>query len=416
LSRVRVRVFAETLLENKAVKKISKKWIDYCEIKKVKKLIQSIRSDIRENIEMEATLTLSTVLIQRIVRGCLGRRSVVREYLNHRSVNLIQRFLWQAKRRKMTLNVVIRCRVRIRKRNIEDKKAALIQALIRRYLSRCWFLKRQKRLVREKMTREKKIKAKAACGLQTLFRVVLSKKIVARRRKEKIEDDEIAFKFEELECKLEGMHSDYLKDLLVIRAQSGVRALIAKKEFLKKSSAVLKQTEVTTTNRLTGEVLKIQSLARGYLSRKEYKAYLPYLQNQAQKRIFCVECEKFEATRRCLDCKDRYCNNCFLKLHKKGVRKNHSWLPTTTLTPLREAILQSVTATTYGTNNTDKTSANKNGQGWTENQDWGQEEIAGKTTISVEWEEYFDESAQAKYWFNSQTGEASWISPFTSTN
>lgn len=28
-----------------------------------------------------------------------------------------------------------------------------------------------------------------------------------------------------------------------------------------------------------------------------------------------------------------------------------------------------------------------------------------------EWEEFYDESARAKYWFNKVTGEASWINP-----
>jgi hypothetical protein len=30
-----------------------------------------------------------------------------------------------------------------------------------------------------------------------------------------------------------------------------------------------------------------------------------------------------------------------------------------------------------------------------------------------EWEEFYDESAKAKYWFNKITGEASWINPMT---
>ncbi len=29
-----------------------------------------------------------------------------------------------------------------------------------------------------------------------------------------------------------------------------------------------------------------------------------------------------------------------------------------------------------------------------------------------DWEEFYDESARAKYWYNKKTGEASWINPF----
>ena len=33
-------------------------------------------------------------------------------------------------------------------------------------------------------------------------------------------------------------------------------------------------------------------------------------------------------------------------------------------------------------------------------------------TVNMEWGEFFDESAQANYWFNNSTGEASWINPY----
>jgi hypothetical protein len=36
----------------------------------------------------------------------------------------------------------------------------------------------------------------------------------------------------------------------------------------------------------------------------------------------------------------------------------------------------------------------------------------GKKVNPKDWEEFFDESARAKYWYNKKTGEASWISPF----
>lgn len=28
-----------------------------------------------------------------------------------------------------------------------------------------------------------------------------------------------------------------------------------------------------------------------------------------------------------------------------------------------------------------------------------------------DWEEFYDAAAQAKYWFNKKTGEASWVNP-----
>ncbi|RYG66808.1 hypothetical protein EON64_08890 [archaeon] len=29
-----------------------------------------------------------------------------------------------------------------------------------------------------------------------------------------------------------------------------------------------------------------------------------------------------------------------------------------------------------------------------------------------DWEEFYDNQAKAKYWFNKKTGEASWINPY----
>jgi hypothetical protein len=31
---------------------------------------------------------------------------------------------------------------------------------------------------------------------------------------------------------------------------------------------------------------------------------------------------------------------------------------------------------------------------------------------NTDWEEFYDPSAKAKYWYNNKTGEASWINPF----
>jgi hypothetical protein len=37
--------------------------------------------------------------------------------------------------------------------------------------------------------------------------------------------------------------------------------------------------------------------------------------------------------------------------------------------------------------------------------------VSSKGPKKQEWEEFFDKSARAKYWFNKTTGEASWTQP-----
>merc|ERR1711988_737232 len=69
----------------------------------------------------------------------------------------------------------------------------------------------------------------------------------------------------------------------------------------------------------------IQSLARGVQSRIKFKKDLPTLKANRKKRNFCIECELNVAVKKCRDCKDRFCDSCFISIHRKGARKTHSW-------------------------------------------------------------------------------------------
>jgi hypothetical protein len=117
---------------------------------------------------------------------------------------------------------------------------------------------------------------------------------------------------------LENVHSSYLTELMALRTQTGARALLAKKQFLKKSAEYVKEIEAREKKRLDDAATKIQALMRGVFGRRKYKKMLPQLRKEAQQRSFCVECEETPATRRCVDCKDRYCEPCFRRIHTKG--------------------------------------------------------------------------------------------------
>lgn len=64
--------------------------------------------------------------------------------------------------------------------------------------------------------------------------------------------------------------------------------------------------------------IKIQALARGVKARTQFEKDKVRLKKEKQARNFCVECESQVASRRCRQCKDRFCDACFLKFHKKG--------------------------------------------------------------------------------------------------
>ena len=64
---------------------------------------------------------------------------------------------------------------------------------------------------------------------------------------------------------------------------------------------------------------KIQAMVRGRRSRLLFLRDLPDLRKSRQKRGFCVECELKPVRKRCLQCKDLFCDSCYEKVHKKGI-------------------------------------------------------------------------------------------------
>lgn len=126
--------------------------------------------------------------------------------------------------------------------------------------------------------------------------------------------------------------------------------------------------------------MRIQATYRGYVGRQKFKEIEPTLRKALKARAFCVECEVNVATKRCRECKDQYCDKCFDVLHRKGKRKTHGWDST-----------RRDTTNSMNSNN-------------------------GNHSLGLEnpnlWEEYWDENAQAKYWYHTVTGEATWICPY----
>ena len=65
-------------------------------------------------------------------------------------------------------------------------------------------------------------------------------------------------------------------------------------------------------------ITKIQALTRGILGRAKYKKLLPLLRRRKQVRLLCAECDKTVAIKICRNCKDKFCEECYTKLHRKG--------------------------------------------------------------------------------------------------
>lgn len=224
--------------------------------------------------------------------------------------------------------------------------------------------------------------------IQCIYRCHRAKKRVAKQRILMAEREQERRENAELEKLIEGFHESWLQELLAIRAQSGVRAHLARAEFLKRANAHKEQIILDRIKKKDEAAAKLQAIIRGVLSRKRHKKNLPNLKKALKMKAYCVECEGKIATRRCRQCRDRFCTDCYMLLHQKGKRKEHSFE--------NIKIDARLLAMSF-----DEQEGNKNKKK-------DKEEKVNKR----DWEEFFDTEAKAKYWFNKKTGEASWVCPY----
>ena len=427
-TQARVRVVE--LIRQRSASRIQHAWRGRKALAVAHEELLSRRESLVKEKERVAAQSTKCFDCQRVVRGYLARRRVIKI----RQIAVVRKVLERHKRLAIADTAVANFRRRKARLVLVNKKAVVIQALVRRFLGRCWFLKRYKRMMRDRVAREKKRKEKAATKIQAMIRRRLAKKIVAKRRREVAEEKRVKEAFASLEMKLEELHSEWLEEIFVIRAQSGVRGWLAKKAFLKRSEEIVREAEKKWETKQNTAATKIQSLARGVAGRRQFNAALPALIQAAQLRLFCVECEKKVAKRRCLGCKDKYCVGCYERLHRKGGRFYHSWLPTPALTREQRRVIKlhnpSALADEHYVEGQDG-----DGEGDGEElkdehaepspydadpfndpftQSWASNGSAVASAAQKgDWDEHWDDNAQAKYWFNRVTGEAQWVNPYS---
>lgn len=142
---------------------------------------------------------------------------------------------------------------------------------------------------------------------------------------------------------------------------------------------------------------KIQALARGVRGRRTFRERLPDLKKARMALQFCVECEVTVATRKCRQCRDRYCDDCFISFHRKGHRREHNY-----------ELLRVAAVATPATATVRRSTAGKGGR-----QRRNSAAILAEAVKNPNlWEECWDDNAQAKYWYHTMTGEATWICPY----
>jgi len=369
-----------------AAAKIQREIRGFLDIKHAKMKLVELRVEKRKM--MERTVTAINVVMR-----CIRRY----EAKKNRKAEMIKWFLGEIgvciKLQKGLLNF----RAMKREEVIMHKASTNIQKIVRGQQAKQYVRRNRKKLLRVKAVRKMEKRNQMALVIQCCVRVYRARQRTQKQRQLREEAERERREFEELELSLEGLHEDFMKELLHIRAQRGARALLAKTKFIQKVAEHKAALEKKAETEKADAARCIQALLRGVIGRRKFREDLPQLKKAHKARTYCFECEQRVATRRCRQCKDKFCIPCYDRIHQKGNRKSHSWVN----------IKVDVRAVSAGKGS--RGSVSFGGLDASSTQAVNPAQIRAQKRS--EWQEFYDESARAKYWFNQVTGEASWTQP-----
>lgn len=375
----------------RAVRHIEKFWRSMLQIKEAKRELARRREIWRKK-------NFAATQIERVVRGFMGRY----EFKKHEKAMIIRWFAEEVHSLGLIGRALQNFRVRKRTMELLERRMVLLQALVRRFLTRCKFIRGYKRLVRERDARRKKRRLRACITVQGFARIIRAKNKVLKRIEQITEENKIKAQLEEIDNKIDGIHSDHMTDLMGMRIQSHARGMLGKQQFSKKGEDVKMQKITEERERKANSATRIQAMVRGVQSREAFHQRAPQLRVDRKKRSFCVECEDNVATKKCRQCEDRYCDACFINIHKKGRRKKHNWEPLSS-----ESTRYAIDTSVDGGGSAPGSASGQPGTGWSQKS----KGKGGLTVNKKEWERFYDDTAKAYYWFNANTGEARWTDP-----
>jgi hypothetical protein len=119
-------------------------------------------------------------------------------------------------------------RERKRIERLRQKAALQIQTFYRCRKQKHWFKVNYRSLVRMRALRIRKKREAAATIIQRYFRGYFTRKKVAELLVQFRERQRLERELRDLERALEGLHGNWMKELLVIRAQTGIRGHLAR--------------------------------------------------------------------------------------------------------------------------------------------------------------------------------------------
>lgn len=91
------------------------------------------------------------------------------------------------------------------------------------------------------------------------------------------------------------------------------------RNFSKKLEAYKQEQEIIKRQIRNKASTVIQAMVRGKLCRQLFKKNLPQLKKARKQRCFCTQCDIQIATKRCRQCRDKFCDSCYDFIHQKGL-------------------------------------------------------------------------------------------------
>ena len=150
---------------------IQRCWKNYLVCKEAKLYVDQFR-------ELKKLRNISAIHIQRIIRGFMGRY----EFKKHEHVQILKWFATEIQSLGMVGQALQNFRVRKRTQERLHRQIVLLQALIRKFLQRCKFIRGYKRLVRERDNRKRKERIRACISIQGFARIIRAKKMALKRK------------------------------------------------------------------------------------------------------------------------------------------------------------------------------------------------------------------------------------------
>lgn len=188
------------------------------------KQIRAAKKELAELRKFWYFAKVQVVFIQRAARGLIVRA-------HFRRLNAVKIILWAAREknvRKMIYAAVL---------NFRKKKAAevyylkcviRVQAWARCRMARKKYKKSYRSLVRQRALRIRAKREKAALIIECSFRCFRARKRVRNQRVLVADREKERRELKALEDSLEGLHGQWMQELLVIRAQTGMRGHLAR--------------------------------------------------------------------------------------------------------------------------------------------------------------------------------------------